>query len=182
MNPIDYKLLEQAFLVRNNAQAPYSQFHVGVAVKSHQGNIYKGCNVERCTYTQTTHAEQNAIDTMISHEGPAKIMAVAVIAAPASQTLEFTDFADAEVVVGQAHGVGPCGHCRQIIWENSFNDPDVVIYLANATDKKIYVTTIGALLPSPFGPHDLGIRYGDANTMLSRELSKETMLVKSNTQ
>lgn len=158
---IDYELIQQAFLVRNNAQAPYSNYHVGSAIRSQQGKIYQGCNVERCSYTQSTHAEQNAIDTMIAQEGPVKIAAVAVVAAPATKKLEFLDFADAEIIFGKPYGVSPCGHCRQIIWENSLNDSTVIIYLVNVNSKTIYVTTIGELLPCPFGPCDLGIVYGD---------------------
>jgi cytidine deaminase len=158
---VDYELIQQAFLVRNNAQAPYSNFHVGSAIRSQQGNIHKGCNVERCSYTQSTHAEQNAIDNMIAQEGPAKILAIAVVAAPSTQKQEFLDFIDAEIIFGEPLGVAPCGHCRQIIWENSFNDPSVIIYLVNVNNKKIYVTTIGELLPCPFGPCDLGISYGE---------------------
>lgn len=158
---VDYELIQQAFLVRNNAQAPYSNYYVGSAIRSQRGNLYKGCNVERCSYTQSTHAEQNAIDTMIAQEGPVKITAVAVVAAPAAQKLEFADFSNAEIVFGKPYSVAPCGHCRQIIWENSLNDPNVIIYLVNVNNKKIYVTTIGELLPCPFGPGDLGITYGD---------------------
>jgi cytidine deaminase len=158
---VDYELIQQAFLVRNNAQAPYSNYYVGSAVRSQQGCVYKGCNVERCSYTQTTHAEQNAIDNMIAQEGPVKITAVAVVAAPSTQQLEFSDFANAQVVFGNPYSVAPCGHCRQIIWENSLNDPNVVIYLVNVNNKTIYVTTIGELLPCPFGPCDLGITYNN---------------------
>lgn len=158
---IDYELIQHAFLVRNNAQAPYSNYHVGAAVRSQQGNISAGCNVERCSYTQSTHAEQNAIDNMIAQEGSTKIIAIALVAAPSTQRLEFLDFSDAEIIIGEPLSVAPCGHCRQIIWENSFNDPNVIIYLVNVNNKKIYVTTIGELLPCPFGPYDLGISYGD---------------------
>jgi len=158
---VDYELIEQAFLVRNNAQAPYSSYYVGSSIRSQRGNIYKGCNVERCSYTQSTHAEQNAIDSMIAQEGPAKIKAIAVVAAPAAQELEILDFVDAEVIFGDPRSVASCGHCRQIIWENSFNDPNVIIYLVNVNTKKIYVTTIGELFPYPFGPYDLGINYDD---------------------
>jgi cytidine deaminase len=154
---IDYELIQQAIAVRNNAQAPYSGYHVGACVKSQAGVIYKGCNVERVSYTQTTHAEQNAVDSMVAGEGPAKIQAIAVAAAPADCNLDMSDFADAEIIYGAPQG-SCCGHCLQIIWENCLNDKDVVVYFVNR-DKKIYVTTVGTLLPYPFGPCDLGIDY-----------------------
>jgi len=79
---------------------------------SESGTIYTGCNVERSTYTQTTHAEQNATDNMVAAEGPAKIVAMAIVGAP-----ERADIWNVERFACFA-----CGHCLQIIWENCLAD------------------------------------------------------------
>ncbi|MEX2437805.1 MAG: hypothetical protein WD449_00965 [Candidatus Babeliales bacterium] len=84
------ELLRLAVKARSNAQAPYSHYAVGAAVLSQNGGMYSGCNVERCSYTQTTHAEQNAVDTMIAHEGSVKIEAIAVVGAPQSEQISLT--------------------------------------------------------------------------------------------
>ena len=144
-------LLEKAFLVRNNAQAPYSNYLVGVAVLSEQGTIHVGCNVERCTWTQTTHAEQNAIDSMIATSGPSKIEKVAVVGAKLGAQFTLTE------------STSPinnlvCGYCLQLIWENCCGDPNVKI-LNLESNGIISCTTIADLLPFRFGPENLDIYY-----------------------
>ena len=146
------KLLEEAVKVRNNAQAPYSNYFVGVAILSNQGTIHVGCNVERCTMTQTTHAEQNAIDTMISQLGPSKIEKVAVIGAPKDIKISLSEPNDSPL----SNLV--CGHCLQIIWENSFQDPFIKI-LNLETQGIVSCSTIGDLLPFRFGPENLNVFY-----------------------
>ncbi len=155
MKMLDYQLIQRAYAARNNAQAPYSKFYVGCAVRSVGGSIYTGCNVERASYSQTTHGEQNAIDSMVAGEGSVKIKTLAVVAAAANKTVAMPNELS-EI----AYGPVPCccGHCLQIIWENSFNDPSIEIYFIGV-ENRIHVMTIGQLLPYPFGPHDLGISY-----------------------
>ncbi len=145
------ELLERALLVRNNAQAPYSQYHVGAAVLSAKETIHVGCNVERCTYTQTTHAEQGAIDAMVATLGPTKIEKIAIVGAARDvqvSLLNTTDVLENKV----------CGHCLQIIWENSYQDTQVKLLLLEAHGIALY-TTIGDLFPFCFGPSNLGIFY-----------------------
>lgn len=154
----DQALLNNAALVRKNAQAPYSNFWVGVAVRNKQNQMFWGCNVERCSWTQTTHAEQNAIDTMISRGGPSKVIAVGLVAAPADANVSLRDKPKLEKQIKSIEEVPvPCGHCLQIIWENCFNDPSVK--LIAAVNGEVVVTTIGDALPMRFGPKELGIDY-----------------------
>src|SRR5512133_3581915 len=72
-------LIVAAEEVRHNAWAPYSHYKVGVALLSQSGSVHIGCNVERASYTQTTHAEQNAIDSMVAAEGPNDLIDTMVI-------------------------------------------------------------------------------------------------------
>ena len=151
----EQELLIHAANVRSKAQAPYSKFCVGAAVLSEKGNIYIGCNVERCTFTQTTHAEQNAIDTMIANEGSVKIQALAIVGAAQSQEILLPPSLNEQCTSNTA---AICGQCLQIIWENCFNDPNVPIVVLMGTSMVSRVT-IGQVLPVPFGPTDLGIDY-----------------------
>lgn len=62
----EQELIQHAINVRSRAQAPYSHYACGAAIRTDRNTVHTGCNVERCSYTQTTHAEQNAIDTMVA--------------------------------------------------------------------------------------------------------------------
>lgn len=146
------KLFQEALKARNNAQAPYSKYHVGVAILSDKGTMHSGCNVERCSYTQTTHAEQNAIDSMIAAIGPSKIEKVAVIGALKEVTISLTE--PSNIAISNV----TCGHCLQIIWENCCNDATVKI-LNLEGNGIVACATIEDLLPFRFGPENLNIFY-----------------------
>lgn len=150
----EQQLLERAMQVRQNAQAPYSNYMVGAAVLSDQGMVHVGCNVERCTYTQVTHAEQNAIDSMIAALGPSKIEKIAVVGAARGVRVALNGQTDAI-----ANAV--CGHCLQIIWENCFQDRNVKI-LSLESNGIVAVYRIADLFPFHFGPENLNIFYKKA--------------------
>lgn len=145
------RILKAAISVQDNAQAPYSQFKVGAAVLDANHGVTLGVNVERCTYTQTTHAEQNAIDSMVAKYGPIPILVVAVCAIDAtkniSKGLDEVIFTDIPF---------PCGHCLQIIWENCLN-PQVPILTMVSADI-VAEATLADLLPVRFGHDNLGIK------------------------
>lgn len=120
-------LTEHAARVRLNAHAPYSNFKVGCAILSVEGNLFVGCNVENVAYPEGTCAEAGAIAAMIA-AGDTRIAKVAVIAnSPAP--------------------VPPCGGCRQKLAE--FAELDVAITMAT-TDGATQETDVGALLPGLF--------------------------------
>ncbi|MDO6733985.1 cytidine deaminase [Octadecabacter sp. 1_MG-2023] len=120
-------LIDDARKVRENAYAPYSNFAVGAAIKTVDGTIYKGINVENVAYPEGTCAEAGAIAAMCA-AGERQIAEVAVIAdAPAP--------------------VPPCGGCRQKIAE--FAGPDVVVTMATMDGKTLQMT-VADLLPGRF--------------------------------
>jgi len=121
-------LLEAAAQVRKNAHAPYSGFKVGAAIRTADGAIYLGCNVENVAYPEGTCAEAGAIAAMCA-AGARDIAEVAVIAdSPAPVT--------------------PCGGCRQKLAE--FAAPDTPVIMGTVAGVEIR-TTVGALLPGAFG-------------------------------
>lgn len=156
----DQNLLMAAQNVRKNAQAPYSHFFVGVAVRSAKsGRIYAGCNVERASWPQTTHAEQNAIDGMVAEEGPVKIRKLALWAAPENdEKADFVALKTGKMDCSIDQVPVPCGHCLQIIWENCFNDHSVEL-ISRMGDGRVSVTSVGDALPMKFGPKELGVDY-----------------------
>ncbi len=120
-------LVDHAANVRRNAHAPYSNFQVGAALTSVEGNLHVGCNVENVAYPEGTCAEAGAIAAMIA-SGDKRIAEIAVIAdSPAP--------------------VPPCGGCRQKLAE--FADGDVRVTLAT-TDGARLQTTVAELLPGAF--------------------------------
>lgn len=120
------KLVKVARQARKHSHAPYSKYKVGAAALSSTGKIYAGCNVENASYGLSHCAERVAIAKAIS-EGEKKIRALAI-------------------VVDSASPVGPCGACRQVIFEFG-KDTDVIM----ATLKnKIAIEKIAKLLPYSF--------------------------------
>lgn len=120
-------LMDAAAVVREHAHAPYSKFKVGCALRSVEGRIYQGCNVENVAYPEGTCAEAGAIAAMIA-AGDRRIAEVAVIADSPTP-------------------VPPCGGCRQKLAE--FADGDVVVTMATSGGAN-EVTNVAALLPGRF--------------------------------
>lgn len=120
------ELVEAAKAARENSYAPFSDFHVGAALETEDGEIVSGCNVESASYGLTVCAERVAIWKAIS-EGKHQIKNIAVVA----DTEELTP---------------PCGVCRQIIWEFGGNIP---VTLANLNGKR-ETLEMKELLPRAF--------------------------------
>ncbi len=95
------RLLAAALAARQGAVAPYSNFKVGAAVLTREGEVITGANVESASYGLTCCAERVAIFKAVT-SGHREFTAVAVVAA-------FPD------------GPTPCGACRQILAEYAAN-------------------------------------------------------------
>lgn len=106
-----HQLLQAAREAIERAYAPYSQFRVGAAVLTEQGNIFSGCNVENASYGLTICAERVAVCSAVAAEGKEmKVRAIAVLA-----------------LWGEQHApTSPCGACRQFISE--FGENAIVIF------------------------------------------------------
>ena len=57
MTDADRELLERAEAAAANAYAPYSEFHVGAAVRTRDGRIFEGVNVENAAYPRHLRRE-----------------------------------------------------------------------------------------------------------------------------
>lgn len=111
---------------RKAALAPYSNFKVGAALLTEDGEIITGCNVESATYGLTLCAERIAVFKAVS-EGFRKFSAIAVVADSRSVT-------------------PPCGACRQVLWELCGN---IWVHSADLKGHKMTMR-LSALLPEPF--------------------------------
>ncbi|WP_159566111.1 cytidine deaminase [Budvicia diplopodorum] len=128
----DNELIEQAKKARQSSYSPYSNFAVGAALLSDDGQVFLGCNVENASYGLTNCAERTAIFKAVS-EGKHQFKKL--------------------VIIGDTVGpISPCGACRQVI--NEFCAPDMPILMVNLKGDVVQ-TSIGELLPYSFGPSDL---------------------------
>jgi cytidine deaminase len=119
-------LIQTATGARLQSVAPFSNFLVGAAVRTENGVVYTGCNVESASYGLTVCAERVAIWKALS-EGERQFTELAVVADTESLT-------------------PPCGTCRQIIWEFAKH---ATIVLANLRGQRETVS-IKDLLPRAF--------------------------------
>lgn len=102
-------LLNAARKALQRAYARYSNFRVGAAVLTEEGEIFSGCNVENASYGLTICAERSAIFMAVQGTKAAKLAVRAVA-----------------VVNGDELPCSPCGACRQVIFE--FGENAVVIF------------------------------------------------------
>lgn len=144
LDKIQQNIVNEAEKVIKNAYDPYSQFYVGAAVLTKKGNIYKGININTCAYNSLC-AERVAISQAVSH-GEYVFKKIAVIAK--------SDFFEVKNLSG------PCGICRQMIWEFAeLVKKDIEIIVVDSEKKKALVTTIKKIHPYGFGPRLCGGKY-----------------------
>jgi cytidine deaminase len=119
-------IVDAARIARERAMAAFSEFKVGAAIETIDGQIITGCNIENSTYGLTMCAERVAMFKALS-EGHRSFTRIAVVADTTQTT-------------------SPCGACRQIMWEFAGN---IEVILA---DLEAIKTThrLKDLLPHPF--------------------------------
>jgi cytidine deaminase len=128
------ELIKTATAARLRSVAPFSKFLVGAALRTKDGKVFTGCNVESASYGLTVCAERVAIWKALS-EGE-------------------HDFTDLAIVADTDQLTPPCGTCRQIIWEFAKH---AKIVLANLNGQREEVD-IGHLLPKAFDARFLADR------------------------
>ena len=138
------ELVSAAIAALETAYNPYSGYFVGAAVRTRSGALFSASNVENAAYGSTICAERMAIGKANSG-GARDIIAIAV-------TGRSDNFEKSQITAG------PCGSCRQVIYEFSqVSGCDIEIILATADKTNIAVTTIEELLPYAFGPKQLHV-------------------------
>ena len=131
------ELIRLAQQARTRAVAPYSRFTVGAALRSVDGQVFTGCNIENAAFTPTNCAERTALFKAVS-EGVTKFTDIAVVGARIGEVNELV--------------TGPCGVCRQALYE--FCGPSLNVIMAKTPDDFIE-RTLGELLPFGFGPANI---------------------------
>jgi len=134
----DEQLIELARAAAAKAYAPYSNFHVGCAVESVDGEVVTGANMENACYRLGLCAEQSALTSAQHQFGLDKVARVAVSGGTG------------DVVCT------PCGGCRQAILEAAqLSGRDVEILCSSGDGSSLERYRIGELIPHGFGPANL---------------------------
>lgn len=134
---MDDGLFRKAKAVRDHAHAPYSQFHVGAAIRTAAGTVYVGANVENASYPEGWCAETSAIAAMVAAGGEGDARRIAEVA----------------VVADRIEGrlTTPCGGCRQRLAE--FAEADTPVHVVDPSGAgRTY--RMDELLPAAFAMDD----------------------------
>jgi len=122
---MDLNLIEAARDALDDAYVPYSEYRVGAALRTADGTVYTGCNIENANYSNSLHAEE-----------------VALAEAVKNGHREFDRIA---VTSGVRDGVTPCGMCRQTLAEFAADD---LVVVCDEGDGEAGEYTLGELLPN----------------------------------
>lgn len=129
------ELVNLAIEAMGKAYTPYSNFKVGAALLTDDGEVYIGCNIENVAYSPTVCAERVAFFSAV-RDGKRKFTKIAVVGGMNGKLSSFTY---------------PCGVCRQVMRE--FCDDDFVLIVSDGKDIKEH--TLADILPFSFSPKDL---------------------------
>lgn len=128
----DARTVAAAIAAREAAYAPYSRFRVGAAVRTREGTIHRGCNVENAAFPEGVCAEASALAAMVM-AGERSVAAIAV--------------------AGGGHRLcTPCGGCRQKIREFAAPETPILVCGPEGLRKQF---RLAELLPASFGPDNL---------------------------
>ena len=109
------------------AYAPYSKFPVGAALRTKDGRVYAGANIEVASYPEGWCAETTALGHYVMGGGG--------------------EIAEIAVVAERMDRITPCGGCRQRLAE--FSRPDTKLYLCDQAGV-VETVTMGQMLPFGF--------------------------------
>jgi len=123
-------LINLANEARQRAYVPYSNYPVGVALRTKSGRVFTGVNVENAAYPTTMCAERTAVFSAVT-AGEREFEVIAVV----------TD-----------NGGSPCGSCRQVLAEFGL---DTIVLIADGKGNLVQETTVKELLPGAFTPEHL---------------------------
>ena len=143
LTPEDRELVERAMQMTEVSYAPYSNFHVGAALRLENGVIVGGCNQENAVYPAGLCAERVAVFSSQAQYPYTKILSLAISARNTEGEFVTTP-------------VSPCGSCRQVILEQEmrYNQP-IRILLVGQNGIFIF-NSIKDLLPFAFSEESLG--------------------------
>ena len=130
-------LVNLAIEATNRSYAPYSNFHVGAAVRLENGEEIIGCNQENAAYPSGLCAERTALFSAGAQypDVPVEMLAIAARGT------------DGELL---SEPVSPCGSCRQVIIESETRAGHPIRILLYGRKCVYVIDGIGKLMPLMF--------------------------------
>jgi len=130
-------LVKKAQEAALKAYAPYSEFQVGAALITEEGNIYTGNNQENSAYPSGLCAERVALFYAHAQAPTEKIKCMVITSKKASAK----DF----------QTVTPCGSCRQVLSEIEDKQETPIALLMTGNPDEVYRSdSVENLLPFKF--------------------------------
>ena len=140
----DREVAEKAIEAAQKAYAPYSNFHVGAAVKLQNDIIITGNNQENAAYPSGLCAERVALFAANAQYPTIPVTKLAIVA--------FNN-------KGEMNNLPtpPCGACRQVMIETEtrFKHPIKVILVGKS--KILVINSVKELLPLSFTSNELNV-------------------------
>ncbi|MFY7989297.1 MAG: cytidine deaminase [Fluviicola sp.] len=134
----DQELIVLAQEAADQAYAPYSEFHVGAALRLDDGTLIKGNNQENIAYPSGLCAERVALFYAGANFPDKSINTLAIVAKGS--------LLDAEACLS------PCGSCRQVMAQSEFRqEGDLRVLLVSQNGKTYVFDRATDLLVFPFG-------------------------------
>lgn len=131
------ELMERAKKASENAYAIYSNFRVGAALLTKEGQCVVGCNIENASYGLCNCAERTCLFSAYS------------------MGIKKEDIVAFAVYSPLEHLVTPCGACRQVMHELLL--PTTPVYMAYGKEIKYQESSVEQLLPYSFTGDDLHV-------------------------
>lgn len=137
--PTGYReLLENALQATESSYAPYSNFHVGAAVRMSNGETVTGSNQENAAYPSGLCAERVAL-FYAHHSYPEEsVEAIAIIAKDSTGKLT------SELTF-------PCAACIQVMVESEKRGNKPIAIVIGSATKVLTMDSVQNLLPFSFG-------------------------------
>ncbi|NMG40401.1 cytidine deaminase [Chelativorans sp. ZYF759] len=129
---MSHDLFEAARAAMEKAHAPYSRFPVGAALRTEDGRVFAGCNIENASFPEGWCAETTALGHYVMGGG-GRITEIAVVAEKMDR-------------------ITPCGGCRQRLAE--FAGPEAKLHLCDGNGV-VETLTMADILPLGFRGDDL---------------------------
>ncbi|MDL2266077.1 cytidine deaminase [Parabacteroides sp. OttesenSCG-928-G07] len=141
LSPLEYELMNRAIAAAKNAYAPYSNFHVGVALMLSNGKIVTGNNQENAAYPSGLCAERVALFNASSQNPDASVRECAIVAMSSKGEIK--------------KRISPCGACRQVMLEAEQRGKTPMRILMCGKEKVQVVASAKDMLPFSFSEEDL---------------------------
>lgn len=137
LTPEEQHLVELAIEATQRSYAPYSNFHVGAAVRLENGVEVMGCNQENAAYPSGLCAERTALFSAGAQYPDVPVETLAIAARGTDGELQYEP-------------VSPCGSCRQVIIESETRAKHPIRILLYGRKHTYVIDGIRHLMPLSF--------------------------------